>query len=159
MDKTSRQKLSLVTCEPLAPISEVNHTEDVSKDEVAVTKQEFELASHVQVWLLFLGGGMRLEGLSDLTAVGIIDLKTWALRERLLWVDDEGYYFLYLSALPLVWAAFANKSRACRVHHEVYCHYTRRAEDGSRIREWVEECASTPRWTRKDRLAPRLRTV
>jgi hypothetical protein len=159
MDKMRKHKLSLVKCEPSASVLDVNPTNSVSTDKFTVTKQEFELAGHVQVWLLFLGGGMRLEGLSDLTKVDISELKTWALRERLLWVDDEGYYFLYLSALPLVWAAFADKSRACRVHHEVYSHYEKRAEDGSRVREWVKECASTPRWTTKNRLAPRLRSV
>jgi len=157
MDKMRKHKLSLVKCEPSASVLEVKEACDVTTDKVST--QEFELAGHVQVWLLFLGGGMRLEGLSDLTRINISELKAWALRERLLWVDDEGYYFLYLSALPLVSAAFADKSCACRVHYEVYCHYKKRAEAGSRVREWVEECASTPRWTTKDKLAPRLRSV
>lgn len=157
MEKMRKHKLSLVKFNPSASVLEVKDARDVITDKI--TKQEFELASHVQVWLLFLGGGMRLQGLSDLTKVDISELKTWALRERLLWVDDEGYYFLYLSALPLVWAAFADKSRACQVHHEVYCYYEDRAEEGSRVREWVKECASTPRWTTKDRLTPRLRIV
>jgi hypothetical protein len=154
-----KHELSLVKSIPTTPKSEVNNTNVFTKEQITVNQKEFDRAADAMVWLFYLDGGMRLEGLSQITGVGICELKAWALRERLLWVDNEGYYFLYLSALPLIWSAFADKSRACLAHHEVTRYYGDRAEEGSLIREWLDECASTPRWATKDKLAPRLRSV
>ncbi|MCX6127871.1 MAG: hypothetical protein NTX25_02260 [Proteobacteria bacterium] len=107
-----------------------------------ITQGERQMATRMVLWLMGHGGEMDVDSLARLTGVPELEVKVWAVSERLLWDNGES---LNISALPLAWAAFAGHSRTCGALNEAFKDLKMQSKKGSRFRKWVEECDCTLR--------------
>ena len=106
-----------------------------------ISTAERNLAAHMVGWFVNHGGQMGIDSLSRLTGIEELELQTWASERGYLWGDDDS---LSLSALPLVWVAFAHKSRSCRAMGEVYQTLKNDCKIDSQFYNWVKDCESDP---------------
>ena len=104
-----------------------------------LTKHELAIASNVVLWFVGHYGEASLDSLSGLTGVLERRLASWAAARGYLWGDGDT---ISMSALPLVWEAFASESRSCQAFNEAFAQLKVTSDDSSPFMKWVASCAS-----------------